>query len=458
MDQASIDELAAGVRGDVLSPTSAGYDEARRVWNGTVDKRPALIVRCQGVADVIEAVNFARDQGLAVSVRGGGHHVAGSAIAQDGLVVDLSGMRSVRVDPANARVRCEGGAQIGDLDRETRPFNLAVPMGVFSETGVGGLTLAGGVGWLRRKHGLACDGLISADVVLADGRLVTASASANADLYWALRGGGWDMGVVTSLEFAAHPVDSELAFLFVYYPIEDGQRVLRGLRDFGATAPDEISVLAVLWTFPHSEEYPEAVWGKQFVALAGPYAGPASEGERIHQPLRELATPLLDMSGRMPYHDIQKLFDAEYPVGRRYYWKSSYLGALADRAIDVLVELGRSRPSPLSSVDVWLLGGAIGRVGATDTPAGHREAPYLIGLEANWDDPSTDAINLAWTRDAAQSLAPFSLGSYLNFEDLAEAGVTAGYHGANFDRLRQLKQKYDPANLFRSRRGLVTAG
>ncbi len=451
-----VPELSDGLQAIAVAPGADGYEAARRVWNGTIDKRPAVIVRCRGVADVIEGVTYARARNLPVSVRGGGHHVAGGALIDGGLVLDLSQMRAVRVDPVARTVRAEGGAQIGDIDRETRPFGLAVPMGVFSETGVAGLTLAGGVGWLRRKYGLACDSLLSADVVTADGRLLHASPDEHPDLFWALRGGGWDMGCVTSLEYRAYPIEPELFFLFVTYPMDDAPVVLRALRDFASTASDEASPLAVLWTFPRSDAYPPEVWEKQFVAIAGPYAGPVEEGERVYAPLRALGTPLLDMSGPMPYHDVQKLFDEEYPTGRRYYWKSSYLRELSDPAIDVLVHFGRQRPSPLSSVDVWLQGGAIAKTSASDSPAGHRDAPYLIGIEANWEEATNDAANIAWTRELAAALEPFSTGgSYLNFEDVTESAATAAYHGASFERLVSVKRTYDPGNLFRSRRGLV---
>jgi FAD/FMN-containing dehydrogenase len=447
---------ARGLPAVAVTPGADGYEDARRLWNGAIDKRPAVIVRCRGAADVIEGVHYARERGLPVSVRGGGHHVAGGALIDGGLVLDLSQMRSVRVDPVARTVRAEGGAQIGDIDREARPFGLVTPMGVFSETGIAGLTLAGGVGWLRRKYGLACDSLLSADVVIADGRLLHASGAENADLFWALKGGGWDMGCVTSLEYRAYPIEPELFFLFIAYPMDDARAVLRALRDFGRTAPDEASPLAVLWTFPEAEVYPPEIWNRQFVAVAGPYAGPPDAGERVFAPLRKLAAPLLDMSGRMPYYEVQKLFDEEYPNGRRYYWKSSYLRELSDAAIDVLVEFGRARPSPLSSVDVWLQGGAIAKTTPADSPAGHRDAPYLIGIEANWDEAADDAINVAWTRALASALGPFSTGgSYLNFEDLTDPGAAAAYHGESFERLVEIKRTYDPGNLFRSRRGLV---
>lgn len=456
MNQDAIAVLAAGLRGAVIPQGHNDYEEARQVWNGTVNKKPALIVQCAGVADVIDAVNYARQQGLSVSVRGGGHHVAGGSLIDGGLVIDLSLMRSVRVDPSAGSVRAEGGALIGDVDREAQAFGLAVPLGVVSETGIAGLTLAGGYGWLRRKYGLTSDNLISADVVIADGRMVRASAEENADLFWALRGGGWDMGVVTSFEYRAHTVGPKVMFVFTAYPMSEAQQVLRRFHEYGRSAPEEASPLAIFWTFPDSEPYPAEVWGKQFLAIVGPYAGSVTEGERAMQPLRELGTPLLDWSGPMPYVAVQRFFDEDYPRGGRYYWKSTYLKDLDDGATEALIELGARRPSPISSLDVWLLGGAVVRVGPDETPVGHREARYLIGLESNWHESQEDSQNIAWAREGVRVLAPFSTGgSYLNFEDLTETQTVAASHGPNFERLVAVKQRYDPANLFRSRRGLV---
>jgi FAD/FMN-containing dehydrogenase len=450
-----LQQLTTSLRGVAITPEDAAYDEARAVWNGTVDKKPALIVRCEGVADVIDAVNYARSEGLGVSIRGGGHHVAGSSVNDGGIVIDLSRMRSVRADPQAGTVRAEGGCQIGDVDREAQAFGLAVPLGLFAETGIAGITLAGGLGWLRRKLGMSCDNLISADVVTAEGRLVKASATENSDLFWALRGGGWDMGVVTSFEYQAHPVGPDIYFNLTAYPLSDAKEVLRRFDDYCANAPDESAPIAIIWTFGE-EPYPPEVWGKPFVGIAGTWAGRAEEGERALQPLRELGTPMLDMSSPMPYLTMQHLFDHEYPKGRHYYWKSVYLRDLNDASIDKLIELGETRPSALTSVDIWALGGAIARVPVSDTPINHRGAGYLIGLESNWDGAAADGTNIAWTRAAAEALEPFSTGgSYLNFEDLSEAGAVQRSHGANFTRLSEVKRKYDPENLFRSRRGLV---
>ncbi|HXH22660.1 MAG TPA: FAD-binding oxidoreductase [Dehalococcoidia bacterium] len=452
MDREALAGLAAGLRGGVIAAGDEGYEQARQVWNGTIDKHPALIVKCQGAADVIDAVRFAKQHGLGVSVRGGGHHVAGGALLDGGLVIDLSPMRSVRVDAAANTVRAEGGALISDVDREAGAFGLCVPLGVVPDTGIAGLTLAGGLGLLRRKSGMTSDNLISADVVTAGGSLVRASAEENPDLFWALRGGGWDMGVVTSFEFRARPISPEIFLVFTAYPIEEGRTVLRNFREFMAGAPDEMSPLAIVWTFPE-EPYPKELWGRQFVAVVGIYDGPADEGERAYQPLRQLATPLMDASERTTYLAVQHLFAEDYPSGRRYYWKSSYLPKLGDDAIDTLLDFGRRRPSPLSSVDVWPLGGALDRVDPQQTAFGQRGAGYLIGIEANWEDAAADAANVAWARETTAALEPHSTGgSYLNFEDVRDHAVFARSHGANFDRLAQIKRKYDPDNLFRSRR------
>jgi FAD/FMN-containing dehydrogenase len=457
MDTGRIEHLSGSLRGQLLLPSDPEFDTARRVWNGTIDRHPAAIVRCRGVADVIDALGFAAAEDLGVSIRGGGHHVAGGAILDDALVIDLSLMRSVRVDPTAGTIRAEGGAWIGDLDREGAPFGLFAPLGVYSETGIGGITLAGGLGWMRRVAGMSCDNLVSADIVTADGRLLTASPTSHEDLFWAIRGGGWDMGVVTSFEYRAQRVDDEVFFLFVTYPLEDADRVLEGLDAFMRTAPDAANVLAVLWTFPdHGDAYPHEVHGKQFVGLVGPYIGTAAEGERVYRPLRELGTPLLDGSGPSSFLTVQHAFDGEYPIGRRYHWKSVYLEDLPPEAIGLLSDLGRRRPSQLSSIDVWPLGGALARVPVDATPISQRGAGYLIGIEANWDDPTQDDTNRAWAREVAAALAPFSTGaSYLNFEDLAETGAARASHGPNFERLVDIKRRYDPDGRFRSRRGTV---
>ena len=453
MNANALTELTARLSGQAIRPGDAEYDTARTIWNGTIDRQPSIIVRCSSADDVIAAVNFARVEGMAVSVRGGGHHVAGTSLNNGGMVIDLSQMRNVIVDPATKTARAEGGAQLQDLDAAALAHGLAVPTGLFSETGIGGLTLNGGYGWQSRLRGLTCDNLIGAEVVTADGKLLQASAEMNSDLFWALRGGGTNLGVVTSFEYTAHPMPDEVYFVFVAYPIAEARDVLARLREFHKASPRAVGAIAVLWTFPASEPYPEEIWNKQFVGIVGPYIGNADEGERIMQPLRELGGPIFDISGRMPFGDVQRAFDEEYPQGRRYYWRSTYLNELSVSAIDTMVGLGMRRPSPLTSLDIWLGGGAVSDIGLRDTPIAHRQAQFMIGIESNWEGMENDAANIAWAREAQTLLAPYSTGgSYLNFEDPNDQSRVRAVYGENYERLQSVKRDYDPGNLFGTRR------
>lgn len=453
MNTQTLNALAGHFGGQLIDPTDASFDEARKVWNGMIDKHPGLIVRPSGVDDVIAAVNFARGEGMAISVRGGGHHAAGSAVNDGGLVIDLSELREVTYDAATQTARAQGGALLKDLDGATLPHGRAVPTGVFGETGIAGLTLGGGYGWQSRLRGLTCDNLIAAEVVTADGSLLKASESENPELLWALRGGGQNLGVVTSFEYRTHPMPPEVFLTFVTYPLAEAKQVLQKLRAYTATAPREQGLIAVIWTFPPSEPFPESVWNQQFIALAGPYIGPADEGERASQPLREMGTVLFDGSEAMPFGVVQTFFDEEYPKGRRYYWRSSYLRDLNDAALDKIVDLGGRRPSPLTSLDIWVLGGAIGDAGLDDTPIAHRGAPLMAGIESNWDDPANDAANIAWAREVFTAMEPHSTGgSYLNFEDPSDPTRVAAVYGPNHQRLMEIKRRYDPDNRFGSRR------
>lgn len=444
--------LAAAFGGSVVSAEQAEYDTARSVWNGMIDKRPVAVVSCLAVADVVAAVNFARTHDLGVSVRSAGHHVAGSSVLDGGLVVDVSGLRSVETDPATGRVRVAGGAEIGDVDRATQEHGLAVPLGVVSETGVAGLTLAGGYGWMRRKHGLSCDNVLAAEVVTADGRVLEVSADEHPDLFWALRGGGWDLGVVTAIEYQAHPVGPDVYLPFLTFPLREGPQVLAGLREFAASAPRGFGALVVCWTFPEADLFPEDLWGEPFIGVAGPYVGDSEEGQRVCAPLRDFGTVLTDLSGVVPWVEAQRFFDEDYPRGRRYYWKSCHLDDLGADVADLLVDLAARRPSPLTSLDIWLNGGAIADVPADATPVGNRDAAYMIGIEANWDDPADDAANVDWARVASAALRPHSRGgAYLNFDDLADPETIRLAHGGSFERLAEVKRRYDPGNLFRSR-------
>jgi FAD/FMN-containing dehydrogenase len=443
-------------RGEVFTPGDEGYDAARALWNGMIDKRPRAILRCAGVADVIDAVHFAREQRLPVAVRGGGHGVAGNALRDDAVVVDLSRMKGIRVDPAARTARAEAGVTLGELDRETQAFGLAAPLGVVSQTGIAGLTLGGGIGWLRRKHGLASDNLVSLDVVSADGRLITASEQENADLFWGLRGGGSGLGVVTSFEYRVHPVGPWVFQLFVFYPAERAGELLARLDELTATGPEALSPLAILGRIPHVDDFAEEAHGRPYVAVLAPYAGPVDEGERTVAPLRELGDPIADFSGPTTYREAQAVLDADYPDGGLYYWKSADLERLDAEVIERLAASAEAAPSHHSTIDVWFHGGAMDRV-APDASAFGARPRYLIGVEANWEDESTSEANVAWARDSVAALEAYSTGGgYLNFPGLFEEGeeLLRASHGAgNYERLLALKQSYDPTGLFAGRAG-----
>jgi FAD/FMN-containing dehydrogenase len=460
-DAEALGTFVETTRGAVLRPGDDGYDQARSIWNGLIDRRPALIVRCTGAADVVDAVNFAREQGLVLSVLGGGHNVAGNAVNDGGLVIDLSRMRGVHVDVAAGAVRVEGGATWGDVDRESQLHGLAVPSGVVSTTGVAGLTLHGGIGHLRRKHGLTIDNVLSVDIVTADGQLRTASATENEDLFWAVRGAGSNFGVVTSFEFQAHPVGPMVAVAAVMYPFERAPEVLAAWRDVMASAPEELSSMALCWSVPAAEPFPPELHGTPIVLVAAAWSGAVEDGEAVIQPLRSLGEPLLDLSGPWPWVGLQSGFDALFPAGELHYWKSRALAALTEDAIAEIVDLAGHRPTAGSDLVVWHHGGAMSRVGETDTAYAGRDAAFLVTVEANWTDPADSDEAIAWGRDAWAALEKHSTGGiYLNFPGFGEdqqALVRAGY-GVNYDRLAQLKAKYDPANLFRMNLNIEPAG
>jgi FAD/FMN-containing dehydrogenase len=447
-DQALRDRVGS----QLITADDPRYDSARGVWNGMIDRRPAAVVRCRGVADVIAAVEFARDHDLLLAVRGGGHNVAGFGTCDDGLVIDLSPMRSVRVEPASRRVRVGGGATLGDLDRETQVFGLAVPGGIVSTTGVAGLTLGGGQGWLRRTYGMASDSLLSADVVTAAGELVTASGTTDPDLFWALRGGGGNFGVVTSLEFQAYPVGPMVAFAGPCYPLESAAPVIAGMRQFAEGAPDEVNVSATWWTIPALPGFPAHLHGRAVITLGATYVGDPEMGERLLQPLREIEEPLLDLSGVLPYLTLQQMFDPFFPAhDLEYYWKSLYLAELGEEATRTIAEHVAARPSAMSMVGTWALGGALGRRDGEAGVASVGGAPYLIEILASWADPSEAEANIDWARTFFRAMNPFGTGrTNVNFPGLgddAEFGRAA--FGDAWSRLVAVKRKYDPTNLFR---------
>ena len=461
LDPEVVQAFATTVRGQVLSPGDEGYDDARAIWNGLIDRKPALIVQCTGAADVVDAVNFAREHDLLLSVKGGGHNVAGNAVNDGGLVIDLSQMRGIHVDPSTQTVRVQGGATLGDLDRETQLFGLAVPAGVVSTTGVAGLTLHGGTGNLRRKYGLSIDSVLSVDIVTADGQIRTASETENDDLFWAVRGAGSNFGVVTSFEFRAYPVGPMVMVGAIFYPADDTPELMRRWRDYVTTAPDELSSIVLLWSIPPAEPFPAEHHGKPAVVIAACYSGAVEDGAPLVQPLRELGAPLVDLSGPWPWLGLQSGFDALFPKGGLYYWKSRALAELTDDAIDVIADFGAHRPNPLTDIIVWHQGGAMSRVPETDTAYGGRDAAFLVTGEASWDDPALNDDAIGWCRSFWDAIGPHSTGGvYLNFAGLAEEKeelVKAGY-GANYERLAELKAKYDPTNLFRMNLNITPAG
>jgi FAD/FMN-containing dehydrogenase len=460
LDAEATEAFVQGLRGPALRPGDDGYDDARQIWNGLIDRRPALIVRCTGAADVVDAVNFAREQKLLLSVKAGGHNVAGNAVNDGGLVIDLSQMNGVHVDPATETVRAAGGATWGDADRETQLFGLAVPGGVVSTTGIAGLTLHGGVGHLRRKHGLSIDSLLSVEIVTADGQLRKASPTENEDLFWAVRGAGSNFGVVTSFEFKAHPVGPMVMVGAVFYPFEDVREVLPAWRDYVTSAPDELSSIVLCWSVPAEEPFPVEHHGKEVLVVAGAYAGAVEDGEAVVQPLRELGQPLIDLSGPWPWRGLQMGFDALFPKGGFYYWKSRALAELSDEAIDVIADFGARRPSARTDIIVWHHGGAMSSVDEAATAYGGRSAEWLVSGEASWFDPSQTDDAIAWGRELWAAMGPHSTGGlYLNFPGFAEEKeelVKAGY-GANYERLAALKAKYDPENLFRMNLNITPA-
>jgi FAD/FMN-containing dehydrogenase len=451
-DLVTVDDLGAGFAGRLLRPGDEGYEPACALWNGMIDRRPALVARCAGVDDVVACVSFARERGLALAVRGGGHGVAGHALCDGGVVIDLSAMRAVEVDPAARTARAQGGCTLADVDGATQRHGLATPLGVVTRTGIAGLTLSGGMGWLRRLHGLSCDNLVSAQVVTADGRVLRAAADEHEDLFWALRGGGGNFGVVTSFEYRLHPVGPEVFLGFVLYPAGRTREVVRACERFLEQAPDAVAPLAVLGHVPEAEDFPVGAHGDPFVALVAVHPGGAAEGEEVLRPLRELGDPIADLSGAMPYVEAQGALDADYPDGGRYYWKSINVPELSDAVIDRLVAHNAAAPSHHSTIDVWFQGGAMARVGEQETAFANRDRPYLLGIEGNWARAEDDDANVAWVRGVFADMRTFSAGGvYLNFPGFLEEGddlAREGY-GANLERLAEVKAAYDPENVFR---------
>jgi len=455
LDDQALQGFRAVIRGDVFTEAEDGYEEALLLHNGMIDRRPALAVRCRGAADVIDAVKLASNNNLLVAVKGGGHGVAGNALCDRGLLIDLSLMRGVQVDPAGRTAQVQGGALLGDLDRETQAFGLVAPAGVVSETGVAGLTLGGGFGWVRAKYGLSLDSLLSVDIVTPDGQFRRASETQNEDLFWAIRGGGGNFGVVTSFEFKLHPLGPIVMFCSPMYHIKQAKEVLRVWRDFMAVSSDDFSTEFFFWTIPDHPDFPAELAGQKVVIPAGVYAGPADEGERYVRPLREIGTPLLDLSGARPFTEVQQTFDPFVPKGMLNYWKSIYLDSMNQDVMDALVAAFEDQPLTACRCPIVLqaLGGASSRVADDATAFGDRSRPYMIEINSSWTHPEDSEFNIGWTRQYFADLQQkfCSGGGYLNMSCYDEDGdvFVKDTYRPTWARLREIKKKYDPRNLFR---------
>ena len=446
--QQSINEFRTHLRGELIQPGDATYDEARKVYNAMIDKRPALIVYGADVADVISAVNFGRDNHLTVAIRGGGHNGPGLGVCDDGLVIDLSRMRGIRVDPANQTVRVEGGCVWADVDHATHPFGLAVPSGFISTTGVGGLTLGGGIGYLARQYGLTIDNLLGVDMVLADGRFVTANVEENADLFWAVRGGGGNFGVVTSFLFKGRPVHTVYGGP-MFWPLEKAANLIDFWQDFILNAPDEMNGWFAFVTVPPAAPFPEAYHLQKMCAIVWCYTGAPETAEAAFKPIRQFDPPAIDLAGPIPFPALQSIFDGLYPTGLQWYWRSDFFSGYDNKAIDLHTKYGAQLPTMQSTMHIYPINGAAGRIGPQETAWGYRQAKFAqvtVGVDP---DPQNNGRMIEWAKDYWLAMHPYSAGGgYVNMiMDEGEERVKAAY-GDNYARLAQVKAKYDPHNFF----------
>jgi hypothetical protein len=450
LDNDAISGLQAKLSGSLLPPGSPGYDEARTIWNAMIDRRPGLIVRCASAEDVVQAVRFAREHDLVLAVRGGGHNIAGNAVTEGGLMIDLSPLKTVRVDQTRRVGQVGAGATLADFDREAQTFGLATPVGVNSTTGIAGLTLGGGFGWLSRRLGLTIDNLLSAEVVLASGELVRASASEHSDLFWGIRGGGGNFGVVTSFEFQLHQVGPEVLSGLIVHPLDAARDVLRFYREFLPSTPEEFACWFVMRKAPPLPFLPPEWHGKEILALAACYSGPIAEGEKIAAPLRQFGKPIADVIAPHPFTAWQTILDPLLTPGFRNYWKSHYFKEVSDGLIDVLIDYARKIPDPNTEIAFAQLGGAISRVPADATAYAARDAQFTINVHGRWQEAAKDAECIGWARELFRAAAPFaSSGAYVNFLTQEEGDRIRAAYGRNYDRLVKLKNKYDPRNLFK---------
>jgi FAD/FMN-containing dehydrogenase len=455
-----VEQFRAGFAGEVIVPGHPGYDRARRVYNGAIDRYPAVVARCRGTADVVAALRYGREQGLPIAIRGGGHSVAGHGTCDDGVVIDLSAMRGVRVDPVARRVRVQGGATLGDLDRETQLFGLAVPTGQVSATGIAGLTLNGGMGMLQRKYGLTLDNLRSVDLVAADGRLVTASETENPELFWAVRGGGGNFGVVTSFEFQAHPVGPMMLAGLVAYPVDRSVEVLEFLRDFIATAPEELSADAIFQFAPPLDAIPPELRGRPVVGIFIRWCGGVDRGFEVVRPIQRLGSPVLDFVGPMPLVAVQSMLDPLNPDGNQHYWTGEYLPDLGPRESATLAEFGGSLPDRHSIIQVIPFNAAVTRVPADATAFAHRQDSWLVHVLGQWTDPEDTDRCRGWAKSAGAALRALGTGdAYFNLltDDEETDRVRAFWNDRRLSRLVGVKTEYDPENVFRFNHNITPA-
>jgi FAD/FMN-containing dehydrogenase len=450
LDAAALASFRKSFRGELVLPSDDAHEDARRVWNTAIDKRPALIARCSGAVDVVRAVDFAREHELVLAVRGGGHNVAGLGTCDGGMVIDLSRTRGVSVDLARRTARVQAGATWGDVDHETQAFGLATTGGLVSSTGVAGFTLGGGFGWLMRKYALACDNLLGAEVVTAGGRIARADADDNADLFWGLRGGGGNFGIVTSFEFRLHPVGPLVTAGAIFFPAEVARELLRFYREWVAQVPDELSTVVNLAAAPSATFLPEEVHGRRVVVVSGCHCGSPDKGAQAFRPLKQFATPIADLIGSMPYTEMQRLVDGQWGPGYCNYFKSSWLPRLVDEAIETLLDAHEQAASPETKIQLYHFGGAVARVPPDATAFAHRNAPFLLNIAARWSDPAESDLHIGWARELHEAMRPFATGGvYVNFlGDEGHDRIRAAYGERTYQRLVELKRTYDPTNLF----------
>ena len=448
----ALQAFKAAFKGQVLGADDTAFDETRAVWNAMIDRRPGLIARCTGTADVVQAVRFVKQHGLVSSVRGGGHNIAGLAVCEGGVMIDMSLLRGVWIDPARRVAQAQAGCTLGDVDRETQLHGLAAVLGFVSATGIAGLTVGGGFGYLTRSHGWTCDNLVSMEVVTADAQVLHVSEAAHADLFWALRGGGGNFGIVTSFEYKLFPVGPEILGGAIAWRGEDTRQVLDAYREFSANAPRELTSVAVLRRAPPAPWLPKEVHGQPIIALFVCHSGRAEIGEALLAPLRKLGRPVADTVMRRPYTQMQSLLDATQPKGRRYYWKSHYLAGMDGRTIELAAEHAGHIGSPHSAILLFQIQGALNERPAGYSPAGNRDAAYVLNIAGSWENAADDAINVAWARECFEAMRPCSTGgTYINFltEEEGRDRIEAAYSAADLNKLATLKHRYDPDNLFR---------